>query len=347
MLFGCKYILQNAAKERFKSMSVDIFDYLLAFTLVFLTWQLLRAKDLLTSIVLFIIFGIFIALAWVQLQAPDIALVEAVIGSALTGVLFLGCLGYIETSSRRIDREPRSASLGEKIYHNLFNILLVFFAFVLSFVVLGLPEQTSGLSPLVISSLDRSGADNPVTAVILNFRGYDTFLEIGVLLLVAIAVLSINSTRSTSMNICLAKKSRILGAFLYIITPLMVVFAFYLLWVGTKAPGGAFQAGAMLAGVGILMLIGGVRINIMYKHKLMRCLYALGFVGFLLAGVMAMGGHRQFLEFSPRHAKHIIFVIELLATISIACILLTLFAGCTGFLEKEGPETTDLEGASS
>ena len=51
----------------------------------------------------------------------------------------------------------------------------------LSWGALDLP-RTDGVAPLVERRLDESGVSNPVTAVLLNFRGYDTLLEITVLL---------------------------------------------------------------------------------------------------------------------------------------------------------------------
>ena len=39
--------------------------------------------------VLFVVFGLLMTLAWVGLNAPDIALAEAAIGTGLTGILML------------------------------------------------------------------------------------------------------------------------------------------------------------------------------------------------------------------------------------------------------------------
>ena len=55
---------------------------------------------------------------------------------------------------------------------------------VLSWTVWTLPPFSDRMQQLVASNMAASGVENPVTAVLLNFRGYDTLLEIGVLLLV-------------------------------------------------------------------------------------------------------------------------------------------------------------------
>ena len=68
------------------SWSVDL---LLVIGLIWLAWQTLASRDLFKAIVLFIAFGLFLALAWVRLNAPDVALAEASISAGLTGVLLL------------------------------------------------------------------------------------------------------------------------------------------------------------------------------------------------------------------------------------------------------------------
>ena len=72
-----------------------MFDGVLALTLLWLAWRALRSPDLFTAIVLFIAFGLVMALAWVRLQAPDVALAEAAIGAGLTGALLLAALARL------------------------------------------------------------------------------------------------------------------------------------------------------------------------------------------------------------------------------------------------------------
>jgi uncharacterized MnhB-related membrane protein len=69
-----------------------LLDGTLVLTLLWLAWRALSSPDLFTAIVLFVAFGLMMALAWVRLQAPDIALAEAAIGAGLTGALLLAAL---------------------------------------------------------------------------------------------------------------------------------------------------------------------------------------------------------------------------------------------------------------
>jgi len=85
------------------------FDILLIATLLWLAWRLLTSEDIFTAVVLFISFGLLMALAWVRLRAPDVALAEAAIGAGLTGPLFLAALRRME----RIRREERRLDFEE------------------------------------------------------------------------------------------------------------------------------------------------------------------------------------------------------------------------------------------
>jgi len=76
-----------------------VFDSLLALGLFLLAWQALASPDLFKAIVLFICFGLLMALAWVRLNAPDIALAEAAIGAGLTGALLLAAFARLKDIS--------------------------------------------------------------------------------------------------------------------------------------------------------------------------------------------------------------------------------------------------------
>jgi uncharacterized MnhB-related membrane protein len=84
------------------------FDGLLIFSLLWLAWLSLATSDLFKAIVLFIAFGLLMALAWARLQALDIALAEVAIGAGLTGALLLSTLGRISLTaeSHHADHDP-------------------------------------------------------------------------------------------------------------------------------------------------------------------------------------------------------------------------------------------------
>ena len=81
-----------------------IFDLLLVTALLVSAVHALSTPDLFRAVVLFIVFGLLMALAWARLNAPDIALAEAAIGAALTGALLLDAHGHLH--QKRRERSP-------------------------------------------------------------------------------------------------------------------------------------------------------------------------------------------------------------------------------------------------
>jgi uncharacterized MnhB-related membrane protein len=88
---------------------LTLFDIFLVLTLLWLAWKLLASEDIFKAVVLFISFGLLMALAWVRLRAPDVALAEAALGAGLTGPLFLSALRRIE----RLSKDERRMDIDE------------------------------------------------------------------------------------------------------------------------------------------------------------------------------------------------------------------------------------------
>lgn len=82
-------------------------DLMLGASLVVTAAMALISGSLFRAVVMFIVFGLLMALAWVRLEAPDIALAEAAIGAGLTGVLLLDTLGYLRRRFTKAEEDPR------------------------------------------------------------------------------------------------------------------------------------------------------------------------------------------------------------------------------------------------
>ncbi len=67
----------------------------------------LLSRDLFRAVVMFMAFGLLMAMAWVRLQAPDIALAEVAIGAGLTGVLLLDAVSHFQRGKLREQRSER------------------------------------------------------------------------------------------------------------------------------------------------------------------------------------------------------------------------------------------------
>lgn len=73
-------------------MIEQLFDGLLVPLIVWLGWRAVTDRDLLRAVVTFIALGLMLALTWLRLRAPDLALAEAAVGAGLTGALLLAAL---------------------------------------------------------------------------------------------------------------------------------------------------------------------------------------------------------------------------------------------------------------
>lgn len=297
------------------------FDVVLALALLGFAWGTLASVDLFKAIVLFIAFGLAMALVWVRLRAPDVALAEAAIGAGLTGALLLAAYAKLRTIA--LDATVADAGHGSHGRSAAISILILLLAAALGYAVWTLSPDGIGLGRDVAANLGRSGVGNPVTAVLLNFRGYDTLLEMMVLLLAVIGVWSLGMTpprREPAPGVVLDTLSRVLA-------PLLILVAAYLLWAGADAPGGAFQAGAVLAAAGVLMLLAGWRLPAAMGGLSVRIVIVTGPATFLLLAVVALRLEGNLLQFPLGWAGNLILIIETTATISIAAILVALFVG--------------------
>lgn len=197
---------------------------------------------------------------------------------------------------------------------------------VLGTAVLSLPTEAVGLADAVDREIDQAGAKNPVTAVLLNFRGYDTMLEIVVLVLAVIGERVLIARRASTVVTIKGTINPVLLGFIRVIAPAMILVSGYLLWVGGHAPGGAFQAAAVLAALGILLKLGEVHWSQNLSDLRERLLFTAGLVIFLAVGLGVISDQRNFLEYPVSMAKPLILFIETFATVSIAAILLALFS---------------------
>lgn len=180
-----------------------------------------------------------------------------------------------------------------------------------------------GLGAAVEGALAQSGAKNAVTAVLLNFRGYDTVLEMAVLTTAVFGVWALGP----APRIREITPSPVLLGLNSVLIPLAPLICAYLLWVGATRAGGAFQAGAVLAAASVLYVLSGKRPRTRLPNAPVRRTVVVGLAVFVAVGFGVMGSGRRFLEYPVELAGVLMLLIEIAATVSIAMILTGLFMG--------------------
>lgn len=300
------------------------FDAVLAVLLIGVAWFAVAARGLFAAIMVFVVYGILVAIAWVRLEAIDVALAEAAIGAGLTGVLLVGAMVKLERLEHV--RDPDAPSRLTRVFAGA---LCLAVSALLMTAVIGIERTTAGLAPLVTANLPDSGVRNPVTAVLLNFRAYDTLLESVLLLATLLAVWSLTPDSLWGRRPGLQQRVRpdgVLSSFGRVLPPVGLMVGVYLVWVGSMAPGGAFQGGTVIAAVLLLAYLAGLAEPPRVTSAALRAAAVAGPAVFLLVGALgALAG--TFLAIPVAWASEIILAVELALAGSIAVILALIVIG--------------------
>jgi multisubunit Na+/H+ antiporter MnhB subunit len=294
-----------------------IFDLVLALLTIGIAWRTLNSHSMRDGVALFISLGVLVSLIWARLEAPDLAIAEVAIGSGITGALLMAAMHDLPTEVHCQQRPTRAinilVSAGTAIL-----VAIIAFAF---FTAMD-RNVDSSLQSLVMDELPNSGVSNPVTAVLLNYRSYDTLLELVVLIAAAAGI------RALGIEVPAPKAlDPMLNTLIAIIVPALVLTSFYLLWVGAHAPGGAFQAGSVLAAAIVLSRLAGRDLLAHLPSWALSWSLVLGALVFLTVGLIMVSISQEFLQFPPAGAGALILLIELFAMLSIAAALVLAFAG--------------------
>ena len=266
------------------------FDIGLAVLVLGVAVWTLAARDTFAAVIGFVTYGLLLALVWVRLAAPDVALTEAAIGSGVTGGLLLGA------SSRLRRAEIQAAS--EKPGATLRIAAVVLCALVsagLAAIVLLLPEPAPTLAPEAAANLAATGLGNPVTAVLMAYRAIDTLLETVVLLLALVGIWSLAPDGvwgGFPGPRYQADPEGVLTFVAQLLVPVGILVGIYIFWVGSVAPGGEFQGATILAAMWILAMMAGLVDAPPVSRRRLRLLLiagpavflAIGLAGFVMVG---------------------------------------------------------------
>lgn len=305
-------------------MSGDFwFDTILGLVLLTLALATVRAQQLAAAVMIFVVFGLVLAVAWARLGAADLALAEAAIGAGLTGALLFSAL------ARQVKAESAPVSKSSSRSSWLAFLLSLMLTGILCFSLWWVPLQPEHhLMPLALEHMTNSGTEHPVTAVLLNFRAWDTLLELIVLLLALMGARLVSSPM-------LQKPQRwpLASQWSKRLAPLLILVAFFVLWRGATAPGGAFQAGALLAAAAVVLRLNHQLPPLHWRYGWVRLIVLSGVLAFVVAGIASAVLQYQpgllihWLEWPLWLAKPLILFIELCATLAIGLTLTLLVVG--------------------
>jgi multisubunit Na+/H+ antiporter MnhB subunit len=159
----------------------------------------LHARDLLSAIVSYGVVGYSLVVAFLILQAPDLAIVQIVVET----IALIIMVSVLIISTRKDLAEKGTIKIKGQSYINIRNLLYLFFALISGFFLLwafnsatsGLPvlgdHETRMASEYIANGVSGTGSVNLVTAVVFDYRGYDTLGEATILFAAVMGILAI------------------------------------------------------------------------------------------------------------------------------------------------------------
>jgi multisubunit Na+/H+ antiporter MnhB subunit len=307
-----------------------LLDAGLALLVVGIAAWTIAAESAFAAVVGYVAFGLLLTLAWVRLAAVDVALTEAAIGSGVTGIVLL-------TATARLRATEAPEQPGSFVRLAAATLAAIVSAG-LAALVLWPTDPPPTLAPAAAAHLAALDVGNAVTGVLLAYRSMDTLLEKIVLLLALVGVWSLAKDAAWGGRPALRPPALAGGSLALLgrlLPPVGIVVGVYILWVGAVAPGGAFQAGAILAAMWILVMIAGLRDAPSIGARSLRLSVAVGPAVFLAVGLAGFALPDGFLSYPQGFEKPLIIAIEAVLTLSIAVILGLLVIGPP---EREPPQ---------
>lgn len=305
-----------------------VFDTLLCIGLVGLAWRLVTTRALFRSIVLFMVFGLLMAVTWARLDAADIALAEAVIGAGIIGALLLGaCKSMLSDPGS----PPEPVAFARPVLPRpLAAALSALAGVVLAWLMASAPG--GGPTPAAVAAaLPAHFLENPVSAVLLDLRAYDTLMEMTVLLLAFLGARALfRQSELAPLFAPLAAHRHHTAPLVTLVTPILLLLALHLLWRGADAPGGAFQAGALLAALGVMYRLTGHLQPTRDTGTVVRALLVVGLLVFALFAALGLAWHGVPLRYPDGGGYPLALAIEVALMFSIATTLTLLFSARPG-----------------
>ncbi len=260
---------------------IEYKDILLIF-LVVCAISVTLSKKLINSIIIFMSYSLVMAVIWIMLESPDLAITEAAVGAGVSSILFFVTLKKIKAVDHEEENEvPEDikdvkAHWEMKIFSKSYFVTSIIVCFSLIVILLSvvslLPSFGTDINPAnnevarvyLEQGMQSTGAVNIVTGVILDYRAFDTFGESCVLFIAATCVIIMLrvDTKSDSLSMATDENDRIyepkndlmLQKAAKILVPILILYGAYVIINGHLSPGGGFSGGAII-GSGLILYL--------------------------------------------------------------------------------------------
>ncbi|MGI6451678.1 MAG: Na+/H+ antiporter subunit A [Desulfitobacteriia bacterium] len=199
-IFGFTILLVGGAALFLNGLSFDFsgdsainaYEFVLLIAMIICALTVLFAESRLISIVAVGTLGIFVVFFFVLFRAPDLALTQLVV-ETVTTVLFLLCIYHLPKFKKEISSVRFKAVNG---------VISVGVGLVVTMIALSANSNRffESISHFYENSYELAGANNIVNAILVDFRGFDTMLEILVLSMAGLGVYALIKLRLAGRN---------------------------------------------------------------------------------------------------------------------------------------------------
>ena len=211
----------------------------------------------------------------------------------------------------------------------------------------GDPHAPASSSPVSSHFIANTGVDtevpNMVTAVLADYRGFDTMFETVVVFIAGLSEVSIlrggpaRRTRDREFVVELEPDQKVTNT-VRLVVPVIQIFAFYVLAHGHVSPGGGFQGGVAMGASFILIALSWDLRTALSRFPIERCfaIAALGIVIYAGIGLLSMMLGGEFLDYahlstvlpvSPEMARyHAMLGVEIGVGFTVTAIMFALYA---------------------
>ncbi|RAR65220.1 multisubunit potassium/proton antiporter PhaA subunit /multisubunit potassium/proton antiporter PhaB subunit [Paraburkholderia unamae] len=286
---GAALVALTSLDGAYRSVPPDSLTLIgLALVALFAVGVVLVRANTLYALVLLSTCGLLVTLAFVRFSAPDLALTQISV-EVVTVLLLVLAIYFLPVVQRAVQPVPTRARNAVLALAGGALIGSVAYAVMTRAPVAGVGAY------FLANALPGSGGHNVVNVILVDFRGFDTMVEISVLVVAGLAVkallrgLRLKSPDTGPGGLPWSSQSHplLLSILARLMLPLTVLVAMFIFLRGHNLPGGGFVASLV---VSIALLLQYVASGVLWTESRIRINYrALAGFGILVAGATGLG----------------------------------------------------------
>lgn len=184
---GAIFVLHGVSIDLSGSAPINFYEGTLIICMVLAAFSVMFAKRRMIALISVGALGFFVSMFYVIFRAPDLALTQLVV-ETVTTALFLLCFYHLPEFSKNIGKLPFKA------VNFIISLAVGVIVTVLALAANG-HKLFAPISHYFENAYELAGAKNIVNAILVDFRGFDTMLEISVLCIAGLGVYTLIKLR--------------------------------------------------------------------------------------------------------------------------------------------------------